>query len=129
MTTLQIIGLSVFSVLLIQWGLAFFCLMRLYKNKPQTLKTLWWNIIILLGVIVGPVCYLVIEKHNPRVEKAMPPNNEDGADTTMDAQAHQALENSDEQLAHSVRLAGGENAETAGKDDVTECDGSDHYMI
>lgn len=69
LNTAQTVALIVVPILLIQWALSFFCLMRLYKNKPIHLKTGVWNVVVLFGVIIGPVLYLLTEKPNARYPK------------------------------------------------------------
>lgn len=49
-------------ILVIQYCLALFALLRLFRNKPDKLNSLLWNIIIVLLIFVGPKIYLIIER-------------------------------------------------------------------
>lgn len=51
-------------LLIIQDILAIYTLMKLFKNKPSKAKSIIWNIIIVLVVIIGPIMYLIIERPN-----------------------------------------------------------------
>lgn len=49
------------AILIIQYCLALYALMRLFKTKPNKLNSVLWNIIIVLLIIIGPVLYIIIE--------------------------------------------------------------------
>lgn len=49
----------ILPLLILQLGLAIYCLMDLYKREKTRGPKWMWALIILLGELVGPVVYLV----------------------------------------------------------------------
>lgn len=58
-------------VLIVQYFLAIFTLMKLFKNKPNKLNSIIWNLIIVLIIILGPILYLIIERPNNKQNKSV----------------------------------------------------------
>lgn len=78
----SIIIVIVLMAVLIQYILATYCLIRLYKYEPKYFNTIIWNIIILFIVLVGPIAYLILDKNNTKESKFL--NKQLGITTKVD---------------------------------------------
>jgi hypothetical protein len=57
------------GVLILQWILAVIALYFLFRDKGIKKNILKWNIFIMLGIIVGPLTYLIIRHHSKKESK------------------------------------------------------------
>ena len=74
---------AVIPIIIVQYVLALYCLMKLFKSKPRKLNAIAWNIIIVLLVLVGPVLFLLIERpaSSPIVTEQIPTEKTEKSET------------------------------------------------
>jgi heme/copper-type cytochrome/quinol oxidase subunit 4 len=71
------------AVLIVQYVLALFALMKLFTNKPKKLNSFLWNFIIVLIIIIGPIIYLVTEKPKKTKPTEEKPAGDENRDYTI----------------------------------------------
>ena len=54
-------------ILGIQYLIAIFALIKLFDSKPETPELIKWNIIIIFGILVGPILFLILNNKESKL--------------------------------------------------------------